>query len=62
MSRVVDGTDILFRVEYYLEGTRVSSIECRDTSIVLKEVLNKMMMDLRHLEGKTVHNHTGREL
>lgn len=53
---------MVYRVEYYLEGVRVSSIESSDITICLREVEQKMRMDMGHLKGKVFTTRTGKEI
>jgi hypothetical protein len=63
---VKDSLDVpaqfLYRVEYYLEGIRVSSIESMDLTVCLREIELKMKMDMGHVRGKVFTTRTGREL
>jgi hypothetical protein len=50
----------VYKVEYHLEGVRVSSIECDSLTVCLHEIENKMKMDMAHLKGKVFTSPQGR--
>lgn len=62
VSLTVGSLAFMYRVEYYLEGTRVSTIESSDLKACLDEVERKMKMDMAHVKGKVFTTQTGREL
>jgi len=57
-----EGDLFFYRVEYYLERTRVSTVESVDLKVCLHEVELRMRMDMSLLKGKVFTTKTGKEI
>lgn len=45
-------TLFVYRVDYFIEGVRVGSIESPDLGVCLTEIKKHMLMDMGHTKGK----------
>ena len=52
MIRVTVTPDGFIQVHYQMQGVTVSSVECKELTIALKEVENKIRMELAIVKGK----------
>ena len=56
MIKVTVTPDFFFCVRYEIQGLTVSSVECKELSLALAEVENKMRMDFAIHKGKIFTN------